>query len=58
MDEGETIVEPPRPVHEYVGEPAEVLAVNVVVDEPQANGNAEIEAVGGAVPVIGEIKIY
>jgi len=54
--EGEVIV--PGPAHEYVGEPADVAAVTVAVVDPQGITVDEIDAVGGAVPVIGEIKIY
>jgi hypothetical protein len=57
-DVGEVTVEPPGPVHEYVGAPADVVAVNVVFVTPHANVGEVIDAVGGAVPVIGEIKIY
>lgn len=52
------MVDPPGPVHEYVGDDALVLAVSVVVDDPQVNVPAVILAVGAAVAVMEEMITY
>jgi hypothetical protein len=55
---GLEMVDPPGPVHEYVGEDALVLAVSVVVDDPQVSVPAVMLAVGAAVAVMEEMIMY